>query len=150
MVASDRNEGLRWNELRTLERRVLTWTPWALPSRVAVCLTVGIAVSGCAVGDDDQMGGRGLSEFAEDVLLEGRAVENITACVVDAVCYLRIEFADTTLNALYGTGERPAPPCEISREVSDVAFEVEPGDLISVRISTCDVGRYYMAQLVRQ
>lgn len=69
------------------------------------------------------------ASFAEDSVISGVVAENVTACEVDAACYLRIEFADTTVVALYGTGERPAPPCEMSVEVSDTAFRVQPGEV---------------------
>lgn len=73
----------------------------------------------------------------------GRVLENSTACTVDAVCYLRIEFADTTIEALYGTGERPAPPCTISVDVSDAAFEIVVGDVVEVVVSPCgDEGHF--------
>jgi hypothetical protein len=68
---------------------------------------------------------------------------------VDAVCHLRIEFADTTLVALYGTSERPAPASEIPLEVSDAAFRVEPGDAIDVVLSMCASEGRYIRRLVR-
>jgi len=108
-----------------------------------------IAASGCAAPGEGPWDGAELSRFAEDVLISGRVLENSTACIVDAVCYLRIEFADTSMVALYGTGERPAPLCEISREVSDVAFQVQPGEVISVVVSKCPPQRHYLRQLVR-
>jgi hypothetical protein len=70
--------------------------------------------------------------------------------VVDAICYLRIEFADTSIVALYGTGERPAPACEISREVSDAAFLVQAGEVIDVVISRCASEGHYIRRLVRE
>ena len=79
-----------------------------------------------------------LSEFAEGAMITGRVVENITACEVDAVCYLTLEFADTTVQAVYGTGERPAPPCTMTVEVSDVAFDAESGQIADVVVSPCE------------
>lgn len=118
-------------------------------ARVSVWLFFVAVASGCAGSGERPRDGPELSEFAEDALISGRVVENSTACVVDAVCYLRIEFADTLMVALYGTGERPAPGCEISREVSDLAFEAQPGEVISVVVSKCDSDRHYMRELVR-
>ncbi len=95
-------------------------------------------VPGCGAPSDDA-----LSRHADDVMVVGRVVENTTACVVDAVCLLRLRFADTTVTAIYGTGERPAPPCAISREASDAAFRIEAGDLVKVVTYQCPgEGRY--------
>ena len=74
-------------------------------------------------------------------------MENSTACSVDAVCYLRIAFADTVVVAVYGTGERPAPPCTISVDVSDAAFEIEAGDVVDVVISRCGEEGYYLERI---
>ena len=79
-----------------------------------------------------------LSEFAEGATITGLVVENVTACEVDAVCYLTLEFADTTVQAVYGTGERPAPPCRMTVEVSDVAFDAESGQIADVVVSPCE------------
>ncbi|MBT8488954.1 MAG: hypothetical protein KJO65_09060 [Gemmatimonadetes bacterium] len=62
----------------------------------------------------------------------------MTACEVDAVCYLVLQYSDTTIMAIYGTGERPAPPCSISVETSDVAFGTSRGDVVQVRVSECE------------
>lgn len=79
----------------------------------------------------------------------GRVLENSTACTVDATCYLRIEFADTTLEALYGTGERPTPPpCTIAAEVSDAAFEVVVGDVVEVVVSPCGDEGHFLERVV--
>ena len=56
---------------------------------------------------------------------------------MDATCLLRIEFADTVVDAVYGTGERPAPACAIPRSASDAAFALERGDIIQARIADC-------------
>lgn len=103
----------------------------------------------CAQGGGESRAGAEISPFAEDALIAGKVLQNSTACQVDATCYLQIEFADTTVVALYGTGERPAPACPISREVSDTAFQVGLGELISVVVSTCDSDGYYLRRLDR-
>ena len=89
------------------------------------------------------------SPFTADTLISGVVLENVTACEVDAACSLLIEFADTSVVALYGTGERPAPACDISIEVSDAAFQVRPGEVVDVVISTCGEEGYYLQRLVR-
>lgn len=91
-----------------------------------------------------------LSRFVADSLVSGRVLENIKACQVDATCYLRIEFADTTVDALYGTGERPAPPCDMTREVSDTAFRVEPRDIVRTVISMCGADGLYLRRIARE
>jgi len=115
--------------------------------RVAERLVVAIAVSGCAAPGESPEDA--VDAFAEDALVSGRVIENNTSCVVDAVCFLRLAFADTSVAALYGTGERPAPPCSLTREVSDVAFGVQRGELVSVVISRCAGEGHYIRQLVR-
>lgn len=89
----------------------------------------------------------GLSPFAPGVLLHAQVSENVTACEVDAVCYLVLQLSDTTIVALYGTGERPAPPCPISKEVSDVAFGVSAGDVVEVRITNCEGEGYFIDEI---
>lgn len=78
----------------------------------------------------------------------GRVLENSTACVVDAVCHLRIAFADTSIVAVYGSGERPPSDCETPTGVSDLAFQAQGGDLVEVVISKCASGGHYLQQLV--
>lgn len=89
------------------------------------------------------------SPFTAYALISGVVLENVTACEVDAACFLLIEFADTSVVALYGTGERPAPACDMSTEVSDAAFQVQPGEVVDVVISTCGAEGYYLQRLVR-
>ena len=88
-----------------------------------------------------------LSSFAADALIVGRVLENTTACVVDAVCYLEVQFADTTVTVVYGTGERPAPTCSAQAGSVDGAFEVEPGDVIDVIVGECGGLGYILRQL---
>ena len=115
---------------------------------VAVRLLLALALSACASAGGDSDDDPELSPFAEGALISGRVLENSKACVVDAMCYLQIEFADTTIAALYGTGERPAPLCEITSEVSDAAFQIEPGDVVDVVISVCASGGHYLQRIL--
>ena len=59
------------------------------------------------------------------------------------------DHAPKTIVAVYGMGEGPAPACEISLEVSDAAFRVEPGDVIDVLISVCASQGHYLRKIVR-
>ena len=99
-----------------------------------LALIFGLAVSACAdppaesSSDDDPV-----SSFVLDAVATVSVLENVPACEVDAACYLRLQFADTAVIALYGTGERPAPPCRMTTEVSDVAFRVLEEEMIEVR-----------------
>lgn len=101
----------------------------------------------CGSGVPDDADTPDLSSWTSDGLLRARVVENVTACEVDADCYLLMEFADTTMIARYGTGERPAPPCPVSREVSDAAWYLVPGDLIQVRLHDCGDEGYFIEEL---
>ena len=120
------------------------------PSATHLChaLSLGLILSACASGGGDSSTAP-LSVFSEGALVTGRALENVTACEVDAVCYLRIQFADTTMRAIYGTGERPPPPCPISVEVSDAAFAVEAGDVLEVAITACPDEGMFLERIVR-
>ena len=112
-----------------------------------VLFVFATALAGCAaIGQDST---RDVALFAEDTLISGEVLENSTACEVDATCYLRIEFADTSIVVLYGGGERPFPACTVSREVSDAAFLVQSGEVIDVVISRCASQGHYMRRLVR-
>jgi len=106
-------------------------------TQLLAALSVGLVLSACASAEGDPSGTASLSVFSEGSLVTGRVLENVTACEVDAVCYLRLQFADTTITAIYGTGERPAPPCPISVAVSNAAFAVERGDVLAVAITAC-------------
>lgn len=128
-------------------------TAWAsrtqLARRLAAPLVVAIVAAACGPRPDGAGGEPGLADFVEGARVSGRVVENSTACTVDAECYLRIEFADTTVVAMYGTGERPAPPCAIPAAVSDVAFQVEVGDQVDVVVSRCGSQGYYLERIGR-
>lgn len=105
-----------------------------------------VYLAGCApagtrtVGDD-------VSPFVADTAINARVVENSTACIVDAVCFLRLEFADTTLEAIYGTGEHPAPPCDISGDAATAAFQAAAGDLVRVAVTWCAPHGFMLQQL---
>ncbi len=75
--------------------------------------------------------------FEKGVSVTAVVSENVTACVVDAVCTLRLDFADTTVVAVYGTGDRDGQGCEIDTQVSDVAFELSPGIPVAVVLLEC-------------
>ena len=114
----------------TLRRR-----PRILPRLASVLAIALLGTSACSPPGNG--GGAELSPFRSGATVTGRIAENVTACIVDAVCYLRIEFADTTVDAVYGTGERPAPECEIPVEASDAAFAVAAGDIVEVVVAPC-------------
>ena len=121
-----------------------------LPTRTSALRPVGwalatMALAGCEPTDSGST--PEATSFSENQLTTGRVVENSTACEVDAVCYLRIEFADTSIVAMYGTGERPPPPCSVSTEVSNTAFPPQQGDLVHVVISKCGADGYYLRRL---
>ena len=118
-----------------------------MPGYFALACGVGIVLS-CAE-PDPQPDGRDamISAFEEGAISSGRVIENSTACEVDAVCYLRIEFADTTIAAVYGTGERPAPYCEISMDVSNLAFRVPVGARVDVVVSRCRTEGLYLSEI---
>lgn len=109
-----------------------------------------IALSACGLPPESPGDDPGLSQFAANILVSGRVLENITACEVDANCYLRVEFADTTIVALYGSGERPAPQCEIPRDVSNAAFRVEREEIVQVVVSICGADGHYIRQIARE
>jgi hypothetical protein len=104
-----------------------------------------LAATACAAPDAVQ-----LSPFAEGVVVMGRVLENVTACTVDADCYLRIEFADTTISALYGTGDRIGLPCTIPAGVSAEGFEAASGELVDAIISRCESGERYLRSIERR
>lgn len=106
------------------------------------------AASACVPGGGEPA--EDLSEFTVDSLVSARVVENGTGCIVDADCYLRLQFADTSIYALYGAGERPAPPCEIPQAVSDVAFQVGRGETVDVVVSVCGPEGHYVEHLARR
>jgi hypothetical protein len=100
--------------------------------RYLALAVVVVACRSTAIDDDH------LSSFREGELITGRVVENLTACEVDAICSLQLTFSDTTILAIYGTGERPEPTCQSPVGVSNVAFTLKPGELVDVVVESCD------------
>ena len=107
----------------------------------ALLHVVACAPAGTRTGDID------LSPFVADTPLNARIVENSTACIVDAVCFLRLEFADTTIEAIYGTGEHPAPPCNIPGDAASAAFQATVGDIVRVAVTSCAPHGFMLQQL---
>lgn len=103
-----------------------------------------LVLCGCASPD----AGPALSAFSEDTPVVGRVVENLTACEVDAACWLRIELADTTIPAFYGLGDRDDAPCRIPPAVSDAAFDVRRGDMVEVVLSPCGSEGHFIRRFV--
>lgn len=101
---------------------------------------------GCASPDEDPQ--TSLTDFAEDTPVVGRVAENVTACEVDAACWLRIELADTTILAFYGLGDRDDAPCRIPPAVSDAAFDVRRGDTVEVVLSPCGSEGHFIRRFV--
>lgn len=107
-------------------------------------LLITLLVAACARPGEEE---GELSRFAVDASLAGRVVENSTACIVDATCFLRISFADTSIAALYGTGDVGEPPCIIERAVSDEAFGIGHGTMVLVTLSACGSEGYYLREI---
>ena len=127
---------------------IISWVPThGFIRHAPVWPVFAAALAGCAPTGRDST--YHPSAFAEDALISGVVLENVRACEVDAACYLRIEFADTAVVALYGTGKRPAPACAISVEVSNAAFPVRTGEVVDVVISRCADEGYHLRRLVR-
>jgi hypothetical protein len=108
--------------------------------------TALLHLAGCAPADT-RSADVDLSPFVADTSLNARIVENSTACIVDAVCFLRLEFADTTIEAIYATGEHPAPPCDIPGDASTAAFRAAVGDIVRVAVSPCAPHGFMLQQL---
>lgn len=78
------------------------------------------------------------SGFSTEHTVTAVVLENVTACTVDAICGVRLEFADTTVFALYGLGEQDTTDCSISVETSDRAFGLRTGDVATLRLKECE------------
>ena len=104
--------------------------------RHATSVWVSIALSAC-VGASGPPGSTRLDTLALGEAVTARVLENEPGCVVDAVCFLTLEFSDTVVVAIYGSGERPAP-CPIDVAVSDAAFALDPGVVTGVTVDSCD------------
>lgn len=98
------------------------------------CLVTGLALFAAGCQRTPQLDA---SDFATGARVQAVVTENVTACVVDAVCGLRLQFSDTTVFALYGSGERDTPSCRIDVAVSDAAFEIAPGSAVTVEMEDC-------------
>lgn len=105
-----------------------------------------LVLLGCASPDEGPQ--TALSAFAEDTPVVGRVAENVTACEVDAACWLRIELADTTIPAFYGLGDRDDAPCRIPPAVSNAAFDVRRGDTVEVVLSPCGSEGHFIRRFV--
>jgi len=69
-----------------------------------------------------------------------RVVENVFGCVVDGVCVLTLEFSDTIVQAVYGSGERPTDACVTNLEASNAAFALERQETTDVTLKSCEDG----------
>lgn len=98
----------------------------------------------CASPDRGPTPDAELSVFAVDASVTGRVTENNQACVVDAHCFLGLQFADTSIVASYGFGLQPTRLCTITTAASSRAFEVEVGDIIRVVIGDCGPNGLYL------
>ena len=114
--------------------------------RAALAVLLMAGLGACSPGAEPPSD-PALDEFALDEPRTVRVTENITACVVDGVCSLALEFADTTVVAEYGSGERPADDCTVDVTVSDAAFEVEAGDVVVVNLRQCERSRLILRSL---
>ena len=120
----------------------------ALVRFVALLAVAGVA--SCAERVDRPQGTAGLDDFATGVAVGARVMDNVTACVVDAVCTLELQFADTSVVVVYGSGERPQDSCSTPREASDVAFGLGGGDMVSVELTACSEHRLVLARVSLQ
>jgi hypothetical protein len=111
--------------------------PPAAALLAAVTALVVIAAAGCGEADPGASPSS-LSGFRVGQVGTARVVENVSACVVDGVCSLTLEYSDTTVVAVYGGGERAAGACPIGIEVSDAAFALEEGDEAEVLLGECE------------
>jgi len=119
---------------------------------MGILFVTAISISGCSAIDTNKMlipqtDNEQVSIFEENTTLTGNVIENNNGCVRDVTCYLRIEFKDKIVNALYGLGDIPNRPCIITKDVSDRAFDVEKSELITVVISTCGSEGYYITKI---
>lgn len=105
-----------------------------------------LGVLACACRPDASRSPQDVTAYATGVPISGRVLENVDACVVDAACFLRIELSDTTIAALYGTGERE-PECVIPAAVFAAASSVRPGTRIEVTLARCGGDGLYIEQL---
>jgi len=107
--------------------------PWRWTFR----LWVALLLSACGT-EEPAVDASSLSPFAPGVEGVARVSNNVTACIVDAMCTLTLDFADTSVTAVYGSGERPAPACGVGRTVSNAAFDLAATDVVTVLLETCE------------
>ena len=69
------------------------------PVRVSVALPLCACVAEDPAADADR-----LTPFELGTEGVARVSTNVTACVVDAMCTLTLDFADTAVTAVYGSG----------------------------------------------
>ena len=112
------------------------------PGRVSVVLVLCACVAEVPAVDADR-----LSPFEPGIEGVARVSANVTACIVDAMCTLTLEFADTAVTAVYGSGERPAPACTIDVAVSNVAFDLVASDVVHVVLEPCEGSGLVVASL---
>ena len=98
-----------------------------------------------------------LSLFEKDAPVGGRILENSTACEGDLDCYLHVEFADTSVFAVYGLGfrvlalDREEARCfQAPRDAVAGAGDLQPGDFVSVIISECRMGEHEEELVIKQ
>ena len=115
-----------------------------MPRVLVISLALGVMAACSAPPPDDGE----LSSFVEGEPIHGRVIENVTDCRVDAACYLELRFSDRSVIAYYGTGERPAPPCPISVEVSNASFPLQPGDVVEVTVRDCPGEGYFLERVI--
>jgi len=105
-------------------------------TRTSLLLVAVTVIAACGQVNGPE-GSEGLSAFAIDTLVTARVTENIMECVVDGQCALRLEFADTTVVALYAPGEWLFEHCSIPNEVASAGFEVQASETVDVIVSDC-------------
>jgi len=87
----------------------------------------------------------------EEVIVRGKVIENVTACVVDGACYLRVEVEGNKIVIPYGYGRNIDGRYCIEGSVQE-AFGVKKGSEVEVlgvvtgeaEISPCDSSSYYI------
>jgi len=96
------------------------------------------------------------SQFSigEEVVVRGKVLENVTACVVDADCYLRVEIEGNKIVVPYGYGRNIDGRYCVEGSVQE-AFDVKKGSEVEIsgiviseaEISPCDSSSYYIRTL---
>ena len=115
-----------------------------------VTLVVAVAAGGLALlGSGPKATDHGpsriaLSAFAEDTLIVGRVLQNSTECAGDRGRLMRIEFADTSVVALYGVRlhelgfRRRGLRCyRVPGAVAGIAERIAAGEVVFVELKNC-------------